>query len=426
MPISVNAGDPAARAANATQLKYGAQQSQIERALAALAGTRAADEAAINQYGAGGRNAINQTFEQLFGNLETNRQLVGSQLGIQADAVGQGYRDANQIAEAARQQAIANLNKMYGNNVAYGSVQLGEVASPIERLAAQIVGENAQSDATATGNLRNFAAQQDAIMRAGISGAQRDKSNRLAGFESELLRALASAKAAATEEEFNLQGNMLDTITERGTYQNEITQQFMDQLFGQQLQAAQFNLSEQEAVSQAAHRAASLAQSAREMALRERAQSFEESQVGKDDIWKALELDLRRQGLSLEEARDTRNFLMDQSRQQQAEKQYVAEYLNAAIQSAASVGGDVDAARQAAYDQLYELGIGGLNKYKTTSGINSLGGLGVGVSGSATAKVAPRGGGTGTGYGSRALVPTTQNRKPVSPVSGNMARWVGL
>lgn len=427
MPITVNAGDPNARAANATQLKYGAQQSQIERALAALAGTRAADEAALNQYGTGGRNAINQTFEQLFGNLETNRQLVGAQLGIQADAVGAGYREANQIAEAARAQAADRLNKLFGNNKAYGAVAgaLGEAMSPIEQLAAQVVGENARSDATFTGNLRNFAAQQDALMRAGISGAQRDKSNRLAGFESELLRAVAAAKAAATEEEFNLHGNLLDTITERGSYQNEAAMQFFDQLFGQQLQAAQFNLSEQEAASQAAHRAASLEQSAREMALRERAQGFEESQAGKDDIWKALEYDLRREGMSMEEARDARNFLQEQDRMQRGEKLTAMEFLNSAGANPEGLltPEQVAANVQAAYDRLYEFGIGDISKFKTSAGRQ---GLNVGVSGSAVG--IPRGGSgaTGTGYGSRALVPTTQNRKPVSPVSGNMARWVGL
>lgn len=428
MPISINAGDPAQRAANATQLKYGAQESQLQRALAALEATRAADLAAINQYGEGGRSAINQTFEQLFGNLETNRQLVQSQLGIQADAVGAGYREANQIAEAARAAAADRLSKMHGGNVAYSSVNLAEAASPIEQLAAQVIGMNAQSDATRTGNLRNFAAQQDALMRAGISGAQRDRSNRLSGFEAELLRAVASARAAATEQEYGLQGDVLDLITERGSYQNELTADFLDRAFGQQLQAAQYNLSEREAIDQAAYRQAQLAQAANqfaaEMALRERSQSFSESQAGKDDWWRAVELDLRARGMSNEEARDARNFLMEQDKMRRGEQLTAMEFINnaAANPEGLLTPEQVQANVQAAYDRLHEFGIGNISKYKTSAGRQ---GLNVGVSAVGSAAIPRSGGGTGTGYGSRALIPTTRNREPVAPAGAARPRIPG-
>jgi hypothetical protein len=379
MPITVSAQDPAARAATAAELKYGAQQSAIQRAIESLAGTRAADEAAINQYGTGGRNAINQTFDQLFGNLETNRQLTQDNLGKQVQSIGSGYREANQIAELARAQAADRLNKTFGNNRAYSAGSLADAMSPIEQLAAQVIGENANSDATWTGNLKNWAAQQDAFSQMGIAGAQRDKSNRLSGFESELLRALAAAKNQASEQEFDLQGNLLDTISERGSFQVDKTGEYLDQLFGQNLAAAQFNLSEQEAAAQAADRAAA-------RALQERAQSFEESQVGRDDIWKQLgyDLDVRRQDAS--EQDQLRDWLAGQQQMSSAEKQYVANYLQEAYNAGLGEEGDPTlgaAARQRAYDELYNLGVGNLSKYGTTAAKPS---LNVGVGGSAVAQ----------------------------------------
>ena len=159
MAIEVFGGDPNARAKVAADVKYGAQQSAVERAIAALAGQRQADEAGINKYGELGRTAIGQTFDQLVGNLETNRQMVNRDLGIQVDSVGQGFRDANSIAEAARQRALDNLAKTYGGNQAYSTTDIAKYQDPIETLAAQVMGENARNDATYTGNLKNWAAQ---------------------------------------------------------------------------------------------------------------------------------------------------------------------------------------------------------------------------------------------------------------------------
>ncbi len=354
MPVSVPNQDPNARAATAAQLKYGASQDAVNRAIAALAGTRAADEASINQYGTGGRQAINQTFDQLLQNLTTNRQLTQSGLATQVDQVGQGYREANQIADAARQQAIDRLGKMYGNNNAYAAVQLGDVASPIERLAAQVIGENAQSDATATGNLRTWAAQQDAFARMAESGAERDRSNRLSGFESELLRALSGAKYQATEKEFDLQGNLLDLISERGSYQNDKASEYADQLFGQMIQAGQLNLAEAEAASAAAARSSA-------NSLDREKFEWSKSQAGQEqdneDYWRALEFDLKSRGLSNEEARDMRDYLYQENQNAMDRKWQTAQYLSAASNAAIEGGGDATSATDAAMAQLRALGI---------------------------------------------------------------------
>lgn len=341
MPISVSTGDPNARAVNAAQLRYGGQEDAVQRAIQALAVSRAADEAAINQYGTGGRTAINETFNQLASNLGTNRELNAANLGIQAEQIGQGYRDANQIAEAARAQGVQNLRQLFGGNVAYQSGSLAAAADPIEALAARIVGQNAQQDATVTGNLRNWAAQQDSILGAGISGAERDRANRLSGFESELLRALATARNEATNDEYNLQSQLLDLLNERGAFTADAAANFADTAFGQQLQAAQYNLSEQDMLRQAAAQAAQIAMqreaSSRaaaeddwKRALAERSQSFDErkyldslGQVDNEDYWRQLDYELRAQQAGL----GSRSFLAEQEQQDLENKMALAQTL---------------------------------------------------------------------------------------------------
>lgn len=308
MPISVTTGDPVARAQTAAQLKYGTQEDAVKRAIANLATTRAADEASINTYGTAGRNAINQTFDQLAGNLSTNRQLNNANLGIEAAQIGQGYRDASQLGQTAANQAVGQLQSLSGNNAAYGTMDLANYANPIVSLAAQQVANNANSDAAVTGNLKNWAAQQDSIMRAGESGAQRDRSNRLSGFETELLKSLATAKNEVTGKEGDLQSQLLSLLGERGAYTADSAANYADTAFGQQLQAAGFNLEESKAIQQAQQAQAQLAMQADELAYKRAASQAEsrrqdqalaaqQASAGKDDKWKQLDYDLKLKAL---------------------------------------------------------------------------------------------------------------------------------
>jgi hypothetical protein len=316
MPVTVSSTDPNARAQNAAQLKYGGQEDAIKRAIQSLAVTRAADEAAINIYGTGGRGAINTTFDELAGNLGINREQTKKDLGTQANIVGQGYRDANSIAEAARQQAVANLQGLAGSNSAFQSADLGAAASPIEALAARIIGQNAMSDATTTGNLQTWAGQQDALLGAGMAGAERDRSNRLSGFESELLAALAAAKNNASKSEYDYNARLLDLINERGAFTADAAANFADTAFGQQLQAAQLNLQEQEAASSAASRAAQLALASDENNWKRGLAEREASKPDTSEYWKQLEYGLKKDAL----AQDSSRYL-DQQNQQNLENQ---------------------------------------------------------------------------------------------------------
>lgn len=324
MPLEVTGGDPNARAKAAADLKYGAQQDAVQRAIAALAGQRQADEASINTYGQQGRAAIGQTFDQLVNNLETNRALVNRDLGIQVDSIGQGFRDANAIAEAARERALSNLDQLYGGNQAYSTMDIAKFRDPIESLAAQVLGENANADATFTGNLKNFAAQQDAIMQSGIGGAQRDRSNRLSSFENELIRAISEARNLRSQQEYDYQSRLTDLIGERGNFQALTAADYIDQLFGQQVQAANYNLSERAQLAQEAYQRAQIAESQAERAQRASIARAEAQKADNSDYWRQLEYELKLKGLDNETAR----WLAEQEQQDFQNKMGISQFLS--------------------------------------------------------------------------------------------------
>ena len=299
MPITVPNSDPVARAQQSAQVKYGGQEDSIKRAIASLAVTRAADQAAINQYGDSGRGAINTTFDELLSNLDVNRGRAAADLNTQANLVGQGYREANQVAEAARQQGAANLGALAGSSNTFSADQLAAARSPLEALAARIIGDNAQNDATTTGNLRTWAAQHDALRGAGMDDARRDKSNRLSGFEGELLSSIAKSKNDATNQEYDFQSALLDLLNERGAYTADQANSIADLLFNQQLQAAQYNLSEQEAGSAAASRNASNSLAAKELAWK----MGQEEGFDWDNYWKQVAVDQDNAKMGIENSR---------------------------------------------------------------------------------------------------------------------------
>lgn len=329
MPISVTTGDPAARAKTSADLRYGGQEEAVKRAIAALNVSRQADQAAIDTYGAKGKTAINETFADLTQNLGINRAQTAQDLGIQAQNVGQGYRDAQSVAEAARAQGADRLAQLFNGNSAFQSGSLAAAQDPIEALAAKIIGSQAQNDATVTGNLQTWAAQQDALLGAGIAGAGRDKSNRLGSFESELLKAIADSRNSATNNEYSLNEKLLGLLQERGAYTADAAANFADTAFGQQLEAAKFNLSESEAAAQAASRAAQLALSSDENNWRRGLAEREASKTDNTDYWKQLDYDLRKQGVN----QDSAQWLATQGQQDFANRMGVVELLAQAEQN---------------------------------------------------------------------------------------------
>lgn len=277
MPISAPQYDPNERAQQQAAIRYGAAEAQLNRSLEANRMMEAAQRAALDQYGQAGRGVITDTFNQLHGNLEANRADTANQLGTQVGLVGQGYRDAQALGDQARSDSSERLARLAGT-IGLSGAGLADVSTGVEQLAARQLAASAQDDATRTGNLQTWAAQQDAFLRQGQAMAQREGADRASSFENELVRALAELQAAARNQEYDIHGNLLDLTNERGAFTVEQANALMDQLFGQNLQAANYNLSEQEAISAAAARAAAQDMDARRLAMAE--QEFASSQKG--------------------------------------------------------------------------------------------------------------------------------------------------
>lgn len=268
MPIAAPEWDPNQRARQNADLKYTSAEDQLKRALEQAALTGAANEAGLNQYGVKGREGITGSFDQLDQNLAVNRKRTAEDLGTQANIIGRGYRDANATAEAARKMAAERLSSLAGF-AGLSNQAVAEAQTPLENLVAQIVGQNAQMDATRTGNLRNWAAQQDALLGEGQGAAKRDRANRMSSFESDLMKELAGNRQQMGKQQYDLNASLLDLLKERGAYQTTNAQELADMLFGQQLQAGQFNLSEAVAQAESADRAAARSQASQEAGWRQ-------------------------------------------------------------------------------------------------------------------------------------------------------------
>ncbi len=301
MPVTPPSYDPNARAKTAADVKYGAAEAQLNRSIESARMQEAAQKAALDQYGAAGRQVIGQTYGDLYGNLAENRRDTNAQLGTQVGLVGQGYRDAGALGDQARADSASRLATLAGTLGLSGQAQ-SEVNTGVERLAQQILANSAQDDATRSGNLRTWAAQQDAFLGQGEAQARREGADRQGSFEDELVRALAGMQADFREREVNQQGSLLDLLTERGSFQTSAADQYSDNLFSQGLQAFQANLSEQEAMQQAAARQAAQALAERQFAASQSGNELEDflalSQNARAEKSSALENALRQKQLS--------------------------------------------------------------------------------------------------------------------------------
>lgn len=238
-------------------LRYGGQQSAIQRRIDALRADTAGNVAALEGYGTTGRNEIGEAYNILDQMLGANRAQSQKDLGTQVDLVGRGYREANDITNLAKDQARSYLGSMAERLGVQGA--LPDASSDLENSVAQIVGRNAQNDATTTGNLRTWASQNDQILGRGQALGGQMRASSLSNFETELLDALAGARLEGTKGENQLQGNLLDILNERGAFLTSESARLAQEEWERALQQAQLNQQAQQANAELGLRAAALA-----------------------------------------------------------------------------------------------------------------------------------------------------------------------
>lgn len=217
-------------------LKYDPQQAAIERQIQAIKDQTAANEAGLNTYGSTGRTAIGNVYDTLNSLLTNNRQQSAADIGQAAQLVGGGYDAAN-----AFQNAVANAGRQRLSALAQhlGAGAAGElqVQTPQEETLANILGQNAQARASATGNLNTWGTQWDQILGNGINIGEQTRATKLSDFETELMKLLGQNKVTGLEGQNEQYGRLSDIIGARQndllvTY-NQLAQQEWENAFRQ-------------------------------------------------------------------------------------------------------------------------------------------------------------------------------------------------
>jgi hypothetical protein len=253
-------------------LRYGTSMSEVRRAIESLLGQTKANVTALEGYGQKGPEAINTAYNILDTKLGENRAESSRKLGEQVNLVGQGYRDAQNIAEVGRNQSradMAALAERMGNSAIAQHLPVAQTG--IEEAINRVLSTNANQDATATGNLRTFAAENDAILGRGQNIGTQMRADAQSRFQTELLDSLANARLEGVKGQNELTGNLLDLSTERGAFLASEMARLAEEQWQRDYAQAQLDqqaqISNAELAARAADRSASRSSSDRSDAL---------------------------------------------------------------------------------------------------------------------------------------------------------------
>lgn len=258
MPITPPQNDRQGQVNAAVDTRYKAPIQRAEGDLALIPGDLQANLDALEFYRTRGKGAIEDAYKLAGERMEQNRAATEKRLGDEVVNLQNVYAGTRNVSEAARQLASQRLAEL-GGNIGAGQQAMVAAATPMEQAAQRMLEQMGMSEAGAVGNLSTWGAQQDALMREGISMGERERAGEISDFESELGRSLAQARFDATDRERELRNRLLDIFTERGAFATDYGYKLDERDWNQLVQAAQFNLSEQEAAAAAAARAASAA-----------------------------------------------------------------------------------------------------------------------------------------------------------------------
>lgn len=288
--------DQAQAAAN---LRYDGQQSAIQRRLDALRAGVEAGRTSINEMGTAGRGQIGEVYDILGSKLGENRAAAMEGLNLQADRIGQGYRDASQMATAARDDATAYLANLVGQTCLENQAGLNQEAqSGVVNTTADILGRNAQAEAGATGDLRTWAGKHDAILGQGQDIGEATRAQSLSRYETELMAALSNLELEGQKGANELDARLIDMLSEKGNFLSTEYGRLAAEQWQRDLEQAKMAQQAAMANAELAYKrdalAASQAESARnsasgderwkaEMALKERAQALAEKAAGQGE-----------------------------------------------------------------------------------------------------------------------------------------------
>lgn len=273
-------------------LKYGASLDALKRRIASGEQAMLANETALQGYGNTGRGIIGQVYDVLDKSLAENRTNTGQQLQASAQNVGQGYRDAQNVLDAQR-----NLARDYASQAGVADNQqaaYAEQQAKLENVFADLIGRNAQNDATWTGNLKNWAGMMDSIFSKGQDIGRQQRADAGSRFETALLDLLGENRLNAQREATDISGQIAQIMGERGSFLVSEGDRLAQQAWERAIQEAQ--MAQQAAIAQA------------EMDLRSRAMAQESAARSDDSRWKQMEFDQRNRAFEQGVRESDRNY----------------------------------------------------------------------------------------------------------------------
>lgn len=211
-----------------TSLKYDPQQAAIANRLQMIGATTQGNIDAINNvYAPKGQQYIGGVYDTLDSQLAANKANAMQQLDIAGNQIGQGYRDAVTLNNAARDESRQYLSNLASG---MGAEQYGAgVSSALEQLVNTLNDRNRTSDATVTGNLRNWSAQQGSIYDQQTGMGKQMRAQSLSDFQNEILKAISQAQLQGSQQETTWDQQLAQILGERGSFLAETAQQLGQQ-----------------------------------------------------------------------------------------------------------------------------------------------------------------------------------------------------
>lgn len=206
-----------------------------------LAAIRAqAEQAALNQWGTTGREAIDQSFDALLADMARNRELAMGIITDQTNRVSQGYEDAARQNDLVRQESRNYLQSLMEN---YGLGQtVPDIQSSMENLTNQLIERNVRYGQDARTALGNWGARHDVLYGDAQTNAQGARAFQQSAFQSQLGNLLAQAQAAQREREIEFASALQGLAAQRGGFEVEYAQGLADRESDRNLRLAEMQM----------------------------------------------------------------------------------------------------------------------------------------------------------------------------------------
>lgn len=269
--------DFSALAQAAADLRYGGQQSAIQRKLAELGVQTETNTKALTGYGELGRPAIDEAYNILDSKLASNRAATKTDLDAQVGKIGGHYDYAAGAGQAAANDSRNWLENLAGR-MGVGAENVAVASEPMNQTMQQLAGLNARAKADALSSAGQWNSSMDAVLGQGQTIAAGSRARAKTQFENSLLQALADNRLEGLKGTNNLNADLVDLLNERGAFLTTEQARLAAEQWARDMQQAE--LAQRAAIAQAEinDRAAARAASSKESSYNRQRQQWLDQQ----------------------------------------------------------------------------------------------------------------------------------------------------